>query len=164
MAWRIHSRFHSCTSSHVGVHFPLSLVRTDGGILAALTDETFDASSGARDRAAEKKDILKKSLQSSCSSLIPSNCHEKNLMAQRGSGVAILCYPHTNTYSHAHSPGSLWDKTTHPDWNNSWQFGLQMWSEKRGAEHHSKERKGVLAKLHCSISQALCVPTAILLG
>lgn len=104
MAWRIHSRFHSCTSSHVGVHLPLSLVRTDGGILAALTDETFDASSGARDSAAEKKkDILKKMLQNNCSSLIPSAAMRKIHGTKRERG----CYPHTNTYSHAHSPGSL---------------------------------------------------------
>lgn len=98
MAWRIHSRFHSCTSSHVSVHLPLSLARTDGGILAALTDETFDASSGARDRAAEKKkDSLKKSLQSSCSSLIPSTAMRKISWHKEGVGLlssAILTQIH----------------------------------------------------------------------
>lgn len=130
-AWRIHSRFYSCTSSHVGVHLPLSLLGTDEDILAALTDETFDISSGAKDKAAEEKGYTeKKCFRTAVLVPFPLLSWENLLRMARhklGIGVAILTQIHTALLTVL----VVWDKTTHPDWNYSLQLGLQMWSEEK---------------------------------
>lgn len=59
----------------------------------------------------------------------------KSGKAQIGTGVATLTQKHRALLT------VLAVSQTHPYWNYSLQFGLQMWSEKSGAECYSKEEE-----------------------